>query len=127
MWCPDVVYYQVDGGSENATKAVLGIAELIVARGLCKRIVVTRLPVGHTHEDIDSKFSFIWKRIRNCFVLTPMKYKTTIEQILPSQRIKCTCIVIFIVPNYVKYITPFMDNQFGRNAKSVGGKDWTQL
>jgi hypothetical protein len=125
--CPDVVYYQVDGGSENAAKAVLGIAELIVARGLCKKLVVTRLPVGHTHEDIDYKFAFIWKRVRNCFVLTPVQYKDAIEQILSSARIKCTVVDIFVVPNYVQYITPFMDNLFGRYAKSVGGNDWTQL
>lgn len=72
---PDVVYYQVDGGSENTADHVLGIIALIVAKKLVKKLIISRLPVGHTHEDIDSKFAFIWKRVRDAFVLTPLAYK----------------------------------------------------
>jgi hypothetical protein len=53
---PDVVYYQVDGGSENTADHVFGIAALLVAKGLTKKVVITRLPVGRTHKKIDSKF-----------------------------------------------------------------------
>lgn len=61
---PDTVYYQVDGGSENTAKSVLMMCELIVARRLCKRIVLTRLMVGHTHCDVDALFGRIWKKLR---------------------------------------------------------------
>jgi hypothetical protein len=47
---PHTIYYQVDGGSENANSDLLAICELIVARGLAQRVILTRLPVGHTHE-----------------------------------------------------------------------------
>ena len=53
---PDTLYHQIDGGSENTAKAWFALCELIVARRLCKKLVLTRLTVGHTHEDIDSKF-----------------------------------------------------------------------
>jgi hypothetical protein len=46
---PSTIYHQVDGGSENATAATIALAELLVHRGLTKKIVITRLPVGHTH------------------------------------------------------------------------------
>ena len=36
---------------------MFGICELLVARGLIRKLVLTRLPVGHTHEDIDAKFA----------------------------------------------------------------------
>lgn len=45
---PDTIYHQIDGGSENANLTTLAIAELLVHRGLCKKVVLTRLPVGHT-------------------------------------------------------------------------------
>jgi len=32
-------------------------------RRLTKRILLTRLPVGHTHEDINGKFETIWQHI----------------------------------------------------------------
>ena len=47
---PNTIFYQVDGGSENANSDLLAICELIVARGLAQKVVLTRLPVGHTHE-----------------------------------------------------------------------------
>ncbi len=60
---PDTIYYQVDGGSENTAKVMYGIAELLVAKGIVVNLLITRLPVGHSHEDIDSKFSLIWKEV----------------------------------------------------------------
>lgn len=101
---PDVLYYQIDGGSENAASHVFGMCALLVAKKIVKKLVITRLPVGHTHEDIDSKFAFIWKRVRNNFVLTPSAYKRAVEQSLSTERIKCEMVDIFSVPNYDKYI-----------------------
>ena len=111
---PDVVYYQIDGGPENTGNAVLGMMELVIMRGLTKKIVVTRLPVGHTHEDIDSKFAVIWKRIRNGFVLTPIQYANAIEQALTTSKLKCTVHNIFAVPDYTAFILPYMDNKLSR-------------
>ena len=91
-------------------------------------MVITRLPVGHTHEDIDSKFAFIWKRVRNCFVLTPLAYKCAIEESLSTTKYKCEVVDIFAVPNYEKYIRPYIVPDFGRYAKiGRNGNDWTQL
>jgi hypothetical protein len=47
---PPTVYIQIDGGSENANKYVLACCEFLVHVGLTKKIILTRLPVGHTHE-----------------------------------------------------------------------------
>ena len=49
------LYYQIDGGSENTAKIMLGVAELLVARRIVGHLELTRIPVGHTHEDIDAK------------------------------------------------------------------------
>ena len=46
---PPVIYHQFDGGSENANALFIGVAEWLVLKGLTKKIVLTRLPVGHTH------------------------------------------------------------------------------
>lgn len=42
---PATIYYQIDGGSENTAKAVYAMCELLVAKGLTKTIVISRLPV----------------------------------------------------------------------------------
>jgi hypothetical protein len=140
---PDTIYYQVDGGSENTSKSVLGICELIIARKLCKKIVLTRLPVGHTHEDIDSKFALIWKLIRGKFVITPQQYAAAVSTALTTPRLQCNVHDIFAIPDYDKYISPYIDKQLARYffktlvivlivciryaKRSRTGMDWTQL
>jgi hypothetical protein len=41
---PETLYLQVDGGSENANKFLLGILELLVIKRVCKDCWFTRLP-----------------------------------------------------------------------------------
>jgi len=53
---PEEIYIQLDGGKENANRIVLGFLELLVHRNIAKKIIFSRLPVGHTHEDIDGCF-----------------------------------------------------------------------
>ncbi len=111
---PDTIYYQVDGGSENTSKHVLGICELLVARRLCKKVVLTRLPVGHTHEDIDSKFAVIWKRLRDKFILTPQLYGSSVQRALKTPKLNCNVHDVLAVPNYDKYISKYLDKQLAR-------------
>ena len=49
---PEEFLVQLDGGSENANQYVLGMLEFLVYQRLIKKIHFTRLPTGHTHEDI---------------------------------------------------------------------------
>jgi hypothetical protein len=111
---PNTIYYQIDGGSENTSRNVLGICELLVARGLCKKVVLTRLPVGHTHEDIDSKFAVIWKRLRDKFILTPQHYGSCVQSALTTSKLNCNVHDIFVIPNYEKYISKYVDRQLAR-------------
>lgn len=70
---PDTVFFQFDGGSENTSKTVFLMCELIIARGLTKKIVLTRLMVGHTHSDIDGVFGRLWTSIRSYATCTHRK------------------------------------------------------
>lgn len=61
---PDTFFYQIDGGSENSAKAVIYFCELLVAKRIFKKVVLSRLLVGHTHANVDADFSHIWSRVR---------------------------------------------------------------
>ena len=39
------------------------------------RIEVARLPVGHTHEDIDAMFGVLWRATRGQTIMTPQAWK----------------------------------------------------
>ena len=94
---------------------MLGMCELIVARGLCKKIVLARLIVGHTH---DSRFAIIWRRIRSVHALTMGDYKVMIESCLTSPTCPTTVEDVFCVPDYGAYISPCIDKAFGRYCKT---------
>ena len=59
------VFIEIDGASDNVAKAVLAAIEHLVFKRFCPYIVLARLPVGHTHEDIDSRFGKLWVYIRD--------------------------------------------------------------
>ena len=121
---PDTIYYQVDGGPDAICTLVLCIAELLVAKGLCKRVVVTRLPVGHTHEDIDSLFAKIWKKLRQMHVITPQQYENLAKAALYKDGRPVDVKDIFCVSDFEAFmVQDCADNSFGRWKMTK----WAQL
>ena len=121
---PETWYIQIDGGSENANKYLLAALEYLTAKRLCKKIVLTRLPVGHTHEDIDGCFGTLAAWFDRNIIQTPDGYKEQIEAAFnaDSSKLKCKVKDVFIVPNYKEFFSPFIDPKFNRYTK----KEWTQ-
>jgi len=115
---PSTIYYQMDGGSENANKYLLLFCELLIISGLTEHIYLTRLPVGHTHEDIDGKFAKIWKHARNRHIHTPMEYRELIITALTPSKlddaksIPVSVIDLFAIPDYKRYIADHIDKKF---------------
>jgi hypothetical protein len=78
-YLPPTFFFQLDGGPENANTTFFAMIELLVAKRIIKnKIYVTRLPVGHTHEDIDAVFALIWDTIKCTHALTPQQYRQMI-------------------------------------------------
>ena len=111
---PDTLYLQIDGGAENTAKSMLGMCELLVARRIVKKIVLTRLPTGHSHEDIDAVFANIWTYIRSQSILSPQQYKLFILQALKKRDISVHVEDVFAIPDYTAYLEPFVDPELSR-------------
>ena len=71
---PNKIYLQIDGASDNTGYAVLAALEHLVGAGLCPVIEVWRLPVGHTHEDIDGRFGVLSMHLREQSIEHPEKF-----------------------------------------------------
>lgn len=61
----DVLYYQIDGGSENTADHVFAGCVLLISKQLTKKVVVSLMPVENAHDNIDSKFAFTSLIVRN--------------------------------------------------------------
>ena len=113
----------MDGGSENTAKAALAICELLVARRLTRRIILSRLLVGHTHEDIDAIFAIIWQFLKNKKVMTPQIYANLLVLACENKAKSVDVIDIWAVPDYQAYFDGYINPDLGSYAK---GK-WSQL
>jgi hypothetical protein len=61
----DTLYVQVDNTSSNKCYTVIiGLASL-VALGICNKVVLAFLLVGHTHTDVDRIIGLVISYIRN--------------------------------------------------------------
>lgn len=127
--CVETIYHQIDGGSENACSAWIGLCELIIARRVLgiKKIVLSRLPVGHTHEDIDSKFALIWTHCRQRFVGTPQLAMQFYLEALHRAGLPAFVVDLKAIPDYCGILNPCIDRHFGRAFKRSDTHDWTQL
>ena len=119
---PSTLYHQIDGGSENANKITLAMAYLMVAKGLTQKIVMTRLPPGHTHEDIDALFALIWNMLKNEIVLTLDEFKRMMYIALSGKK-DVKVVDIYACPNFEAWFDGYIDSDFGLFAE----QDWTQL
>lgn len=119
---PPTIYIQVDGGSENVNKYVMCICEMLVARRLTKSIFLTRLPVGHTHEDIDAKFGRLWLHVRNKNILSPQLQEKYMRECY-DKSLPFRCIDIFHCADFKSLFEPHADPNFGNYSK----EETTQL
>jgi len=111
---PDELYIQADGGAENANKYVLATLELLVAQRVVKKIVFSRLPTGHTHEDIDAIFGTIskWINAFDTHIPTLDAYKSLIETSFLSGAMKCKIEDVMLIPDYQAIMGPHIDPKF---------------
>ena len=79
---------------------MIGMCELLVARKIVKRVVLSRLMVFHTHEDIDGRFDKIWTPVISAFVLTMNHYKSNIEESLAQEELPCKVVDLFASSDY---------------------------
>lgn len=103
---------QVDGGSKNANKTLLAMLELLVSKRAIRRIHFTRLPTGHTHEDIDAVFAEIWSWFRDEIINTPSEFKRKLEEkfkTYSSTHLKNMVVQdVFVVPDYKVFLADYI-------------------
>ena len=105
---PDEIYIQMDGGPENANQFVLAYLELLLSKGFTKKMFYTRLPTGHTHEDIDAIFGVVWRWFKKQHTLSLSAFKLGLEECLAGTRYDVSVEDVLIVPNYIDFLKDYI-------------------
>ena len=104
------MYVQIDGGAENANSTLVGWLQLIVAKQLLPEILLTRLPVGHTHEDIDALFGHIWAAYRLKPCLTMSDYVEVVRRCFDgNSKVEVDFDDVNVIPDYYTFLQPHND------------------
>ena len=93
MTCLETLYVQVDNTSSNKCFTVLvGLAALI-ALGICNKVVLAFLLVGHTHTDVDRIIGLVVTYIRRMNVATFEELKSfCLESFTVQVSYLCLCL-----------------------------------
>ena len=110
---PEELFIQVDGGPENANHWVLGMLELLAVKRIVKTVWYTRLPTGHTHEDIDGVFAVMWKMMRDKTVLTLDEYVDYVTKTFTAKKYEIRVKTLMAIPDYKPLIDQVIDDKFG--------------
>lgn len=110
---PETLYIQVDGGSENANKFVPAMLELLIAKRVCKDIWYTRLPTGHTHEDIDGCFGTIWSALCAEPLVTMDDWRNAVKKAFNETTLVANIKDVWTVPDYSAVIEPCIIRNLG--------------
>ena len=85
---PPNLFLQMDNtNADNKTHSLLAWAASLVQCGLFQTVEVSFLPVGHTHADVDQKFSLISRFLRRCPAHTFHELAKACERALPNDCI----------------------------------------
>jgi hypothetical protein len=85
--------------------------EYLVGLRIVSEIYLTRLPVGHTHEDIDAMFGTMWVyfRLKPCLTLDAYK-QGILECYQGDRKVEGVDVEdVYVVPNYVSFLSPHYD------------------
>lgn len=77
---PRTLFLQIDGCHDNTSKTFYALIEDLISDDVFDRIEVCRLPVGHTHEDIDALFGVLWRAMQNKTLMTPQAWARAAKQ-----------------------------------------------
>lgn len=122
---PEEIYFQIDGGSENANQYVLGICELLIAKRMVRKIVLARLPKGHTHADIDAIFAHLWTWLRSRSVLTVSEFKDHVEEHFKETKLNVSIDDIYVIPDYQRFFND--ENCIDQKLSGYAKQEKTQL
>ena len=73
------------------TQNLVAWMEFLLAKGLIAEAYLSRLPVGHTHEDIDGCFGTLASWFGNINIQTPQQYKEEIIKAFNGESSKLKC------------------------------------
>ena len=117
---PPILWLQTDNCfKENKNRWMLGFCFWLVELGWFQEVMISMLPPGHTHVDIDQMFSTLSIYLKHSRVEIPTEMPAKVEQAYRKESTKPTSSFLPCVFNFVGFLAPFVKAISGLNSAHV--------
>ena len=117
---PPVLWLQADNCiKENKNRWMLGFCEWLVHKGLFQEIMISMLPPGHTHIDVDQMFSTFSKWLDTHSIHSLSDLLSSVDSAYRGDSTKPTAFFLPTVYNFIGFFAPFMRDLGGLNTAHV--------
>ena len=107
---PHTLYVQLDNTTkENKNQYVEAYLSSLVTEGVFDVVVMTFLPVGHTHEDIDQRFSVVSRKLRREVVLSVQAFKALLESLFKDDSRPPQVTLVPYVWDFAAWVRPHIN------------------
>jgi hypothetical protein len=113
---PRTLFLQLDSAKDNKNKYLFAFMEHLVNCKIFDKIEVAFLLVGHTHEDIDQRFSVLSRHLNLHDALTPSAWRNRVHEAYTGRREQR--------PLEAHEGTPVIKSVFSMHAYSAMLKPW---
>ena len=115
---PEVLYLQLDNTTkDNKNRALMVLLDEIVKIGVFRKVKVGFLYVGHTHEDIDQRFSVISRHLMRHDILTMQKFLETLRECNKGGKEVVTAKTLDWVYDFSPWALDVVDKRFEKFTK----------
>ena len=117
---PQILWLQADNCfKENKNRWMLGFCHWLIHLGWFQEIVISMLPPGHTHIDIDQMFSTLAINLKSNNIETPYHLIDRVNHAYRKEATKPTAAFIPDVWNFIGFLAPFVRDIGGLNTAHV--------
>lgn len=117
---PVELYIQADNcWKENKNRWVLGFCSWLVMRGMFRKVHLSFLLQGHTHEDVDQLFVGISSKYLRTVLWTLTQLLELVQSAYPTVETRPTALLLPFVHDWKSYFNPVLTPMQGHSGPHV--------
>ena len=128
-------FVQIDGGEWD--KFVFAYFAWLVQRGTCTMVIISKMPVGHGHNDLDQKFGVISRHLKGAHgkpghhMFSPQHFIEMVQDVIfANVAIKVVVAAWWAVLGFKKFLEPHITPNFQGHSQPVPEREphfWKKL
>lgn len=121
---PPYCFLQMDNAAkDNKNATMFAYLSLLVERNWFSAVFLHFLPPGHTHSNLDQKYSVISQRLKNKDIFTLTQLQQELDSLFPRSGAHTGQFEVSAVGDYTAYFAGITNKLHGQGTSSIRGRN----